>query len=76
MAILQGGSNQEALSEFSGTVQGVTSQGFLQVRAADTGEVVEVMPDGNSFDMMHGLVTIRRTREMAGGSCAPWRKNN
>ena len=48
--------------EFDGVVVGVTAQGFLRVRASDTGEVMEAMPDGNSFDMMHGLITIRKTR--------------
>ena len=48
--------------EFDGVVAGVTAQGFLRVRASDTGEVIEAMPDGNSFDMMHGLITIRKTR--------------
>lgn len=38
-----------------GKILGITQEGFLLVRLED-GHIVEVHPDGNSFDMMKNLI--------------------
>ena len=42
--------------EPSGKVVRIDDDGFLLVRLNDSGQVVTAHPDGNSFDMMHGLI--------------------
>ncbi|KAI1730743.1 biotin--protein ligase [Ditylenchus destructor] len=37
-------------------IQGVDEFGYLQVRSKDSGRVFSVHDDGNSFDMMKGLI--------------------
>lgn len=37
------------------TIHGIDENGFLEVREA-TGQVFSVHPDGNSFDMLQGLI--------------------
>ncbi|XP_049536009.1 biotin--protein ligase isoform X1 [Anopheles darlingi] len=39
-----------------GTVVGIDDYGFLLVKKQPSGETVSVHPDGNSFDMMQGLI--------------------
>ena len=38
------------------TITGIDEYGFLVGVDTTTGEVVTIQPDGNSFDMMKGLV--------------------
>jgi len=38
------------------TVIGVDDFGYLTVREKDSSEVISVHPDGNSFDMMKGVI--------------------
>ena len=40
------------------TVRGLDSNGFLLVEN-DNGKLLSLQPDGNSFDMMQGLITIK-----------------
>lgn len=35
---------------------GLDDNGFLRVRSEDDGEILDVRPDGNSFDMLAGLI--------------------
>ncbi|XP_052868831.1 biotin--protein ligase [Anopheles cruzii] len=42
-----------------GTVVGIDDYGFLLVKKQPSGETVSVHPDGNSFDMMQGLIIPR-----------------
>lgn len=37
-------------------IVGIDDFGFLSVRREDTKEVISVQPDGNSFDMIRGLI--------------------
>uniref|UniRef100_A0A182QK98 BPL/LPL catalytic domain-containing protein n=1 Tax=Anopheles farauti TaxID=69004 RepID=A0A182QK98_9DIPT len=39
-----------------GTIVGIDEYGFLLVKKQPSGEIVTVHPDGNSFDMMQGLI--------------------
>ncbi|XP_058116517.1 biotin--protein ligase [Anopheles ziemanni] len=39
-----------------GTIVGIDDYGFLVVKKQPSGETVSVHPDGNSFDMMQGLI--------------------
>ncbi|KFB52443.1 AGAP001481-PA-like protein [Anopheles sinensis] len=39
-----------------GTIVGIDDYGFLLVKKQPSGETVSVHPDGNSFDMMQGLI--------------------
>uniref|UniRef100_A0A2C9H8A1 BPL/LPL catalytic domain-containing protein n=1 Tax=Anopheles quadriannulatus TaxID=34691 RepID=A0A2C9H8A1_ANOQN len=39
-----------------GTIVGIDEYGFLLVKKQPSGETVSVHPDGNSFDMMQGLI--------------------
>lgn len=41
------------------TVQGLTDGGYLQA-VDEGGAVLELMPDGNSFDFMAGLIARKR----------------
>ena len=41
------------------TIFGINDSGYLQVRRP-SGDIVVVQPDGNSFDMMKGLVIVRK----------------
>ncbi|XP_041354801.1 biotin--protein ligase-like [Gigantopelta aegis] len=41
------------------TVCGLDSFGFLMVQTAD-GQTISVQPDGNTFDMMHNLILIKK----------------
>ncbi|MFH4978710.1 hypothetical protein AB6A40_005419 [Gnathostoma spinigerum] len=40
-------------------IRGLDKHGFLEVRSRHTGKVMVVHPDGNSFDMMRGLITVK-----------------
>ncbi|GMH45834.1 hypothetical protein BSKO_13797 [Bryopsis sp. KO-2023] len=40
------------------TIKGISPQGFL-LAVSDAGEMLELQPDGNSLDMMHGLIHRR-----------------
>ena len=40
------------------TVQGLDSDGFLLVKT-QAGKCISLQPDGNSFDMMRGLITVK-----------------
>jgi len=42
-------------SSFKATVIGLDDHGFLRVRSED-GDIIDVRPDGNSFDMLAGLI--------------------
>uniref|UniRef100_A0A2S2NYB8 Biotin--protein ligase n=2 Tax=Schizaphis graminum TaxID=13262 RepID=A0A2S2NYB8_SCHGA len=42
-------------STFKATVIGLDDHGFLRVRSED-GDIIDVRPDGNSFDMLAGLI--------------------
>lgn len=42
-------------SSFKATVIGLDDHGFLRVRSEE-GEIIDVRPDGNSFDMLSGLI--------------------
>lgn len=42
-------------TSFQATVIGLDDNGFLRVRSED-GEILDVRPDGNSFDMLAGLI--------------------
>jgi len=42
-------------SSFKATIIGLDDHGFLRVRSED-GDIVDVRPDGNSFDMLAGLI--------------------
>lgn len=42
-------------SSFKATIIGLDDHGFLRVRSED-GEILDVRPDGNSFDMLAGLI--------------------
>ena len=41
-------------------IEGISHQGFLKTRDVESGTVYEVQPDGNSFDALKGLITIKR----------------
>uniref|UniRef100_A0A182FRS5 Biotin protein ligase C-terminal domain-containing protein n=1 Tax=Anopheles albimanus TaxID=7167 RepID=A0A182FRS5_ANOAL len=43
-------------ASLQGTVVGIDEYGFLLVKKQPSGETVSVHPDGNSFDMMQGLI--------------------
>ncbi|XP_049280287.1 biotin--protein ligase [Anopheles funestus] len=47
------GSEGESLQ---GTIIGIDEYGFLLVKKQPSGDIVSVHPDGNSFDMMQGLI--------------------
>lgn len=40
----------------------IDDHGFLRVKLKSTGEIVTVHPDGNSFDMMNGLIVPKLER--------------
>ncbi|XP_055639673.1 biotin--protein ligase [Toxorhynchites rutilus septentrionalis] len=46
----------EAGISYSGKIVGIDEYGYLLVRTGDGDEPVYVQPDGNSFDMMKGLI--------------------
>lgn len=52
VTVRSGGEEEEE----PGVVEGVDEFGFLLVRVSSTGQVAAVQPDGNSFDMMRGLI--------------------
>lgn len=43
-------------TSFKAIVIGLDDHGFLRVRSED-GEIIDVRPDGNSFDMLSGLIS-------------------
>lgn len=43
-------------SSFKATILGLDDHGFLRVRSEE-GEIIDVRPDGNSFDMLAGLIS-------------------
>lgn len=40
----------------SGTVSGIDDYGYLKIKVAGTEQELSVHPDGNSFDMLRGLI--------------------
>ncbi|VDK52635.1 unnamed protein product [Anisakis simplex] len=40
-------------------VRGLDEHGFLEVRSRQSGRVMTVHPDGNTFDMMKGLISVK-----------------
>lgn len=40
-------------------VRGLDEHGFLEVRSRQSGRVMAVHPDGNTFDMMKGLISVK-----------------
>ena len=42
-------------------VLGIDDFGYLQVQTRD-GEVISLQPDGNSFDMMSNMISIKTSR--------------
>lgn len=42
-------------TSFKAMVIGLDDNGFLRVRS-ENGEILDVRPDGNSFDMLAGLI--------------------
>lgn len=40
-------------------IKGLDPTGFLKARINGKGEVVQLQPDGNSFDMVKGLITAK-----------------
>lgn len=48
-------SNQEK----SAKVLGIDDYGFLKIQIDDTKKVESVQPDGNSFDMLRGLILTK-----------------
>lgn len=57
-------SGKEVMIEATGqrvVIEGLTSnEGYLKTRDVQTGRVVELQPDGNSFDMMQGLLKTKK----------------
>lgn len=57
-------SNKEVTIEETGQrvrIEGLTNEeGYLRTRDVDTGRVVDLQPDGNSFDMMQGLLRAKK----------------
>jgi len=49
-----------ARREVAARVTGLDEYGYLVVRAVEDGEEMIVSPDGNSFDMMRGLIVPKR----------------
>lgn len=43
-------------TEKSAQIVGIDDFGFLSVRLDDTKEVISVQPDGNTFDMIRGMI--------------------
>lgn len=41
------------------TIRGLDSTGFLKSKAED-GEIILLQPDGNTFDMIKGLITVKQ----------------
>uniref|UniRef100_A0A183BMT3 BPL/LPL catalytic domain-containing protein n=1 Tax=Globodera pallida TaxID=36090 RepID=A0A183BMT3_GLOPA len=37
-------------------IRGLDEHGYLEVRSKETGQIMSVMDDGNTFDMFHGLI--------------------
>ncbi|ESP03602.1 hypothetical protein LOTGIDRAFT_171251 [Lottia gigantea] len=50
----------ESLDFAEATVNGLDDFGFLQVKL-NGGSLVSLQPDGNSFDIMHNLIAMKRT---------------
>lgn len=48
--------NGEGMEE--AVIRGLDSSGFLKARLK-SGEIVLLQPDGNSFDMLKGLITVK-----------------
>lgn len=42
--------------EKSAKILGIDDYGFLQIQLDDTMKIESVQPDGNSFDMLRGLI--------------------
>lgn len=40
-------------------IRGLDQYGFLEVRSRQSGQIMAVHPDGNTFDMMKGLITAK-----------------
>ncbi|KAL3123384.1 hypothetical protein niasHT_004556 [Heterodera trifolii] len=37
-------------------IRGLDEYGYLEVRSKETGQIMNVMDDGNTFDLFHGLI--------------------
>ena len=44
------------------TILGIVGYGYLRVRTNRTKEVLSLQPDGNTFDIMKGLIATKITR--------------
>lgn len=42
--------------EKAATILGIDDYGFLKIQLDDTKKIESVQPDGNSFDMLRGLI--------------------
>lgn len=40
-------------------IRGLDEHGFLVVRSRQSGKIMVVHPDGNTFDMMKGLISVK-----------------
>ena len=48
-------------SSISCTIVGIDEFGFLRARRHDNGDVLSLHPDGNSFDIMKGLIAPKKS---------------
>jgi biotin--protein ligase len=47
--------------EEAATILGIDDYGYLQVRTNKTQELLSLQPDGNTFDIMKGLIATKPT---------------
>lgn len=46
--------------EKTATILGIDDFGFLKIQVDDTKKIESVQPDGNSFDMLRGLIVPKQ----------------
>jgi hypothetical protein len=40
-------------------IRGLDPSGFLKAKSTKTGEIILLQPDGNTFDMLKGLISVK-----------------
>jgi biotin--protein ligase len=52
---------EEGKCESVGRIIRLDDDGYLMIRLTDNGQIVSAHPDGNSFDMMQGLIIPKKS---------------
>ena len=55
-------SDSDSDSEQQVSVMGIDRRGYLRVRTETTGQELSLQPDGNTFDILKGLIAIKEHR--------------